>query len=284
MTWEHKAASVLTLLLGACASAAESAGGDPYESANTGLSTNGEHAGDGDGDGDDNQAEDGESSGGDTGLLDLAGEMEPSCDPWTQDCPAYEKCSWEKVDGVARTRCVPVEPDAKLPGEPCTVFGDPNSGYDDCVLGAFCHHLDADNQGMCIALCGGSPLAPSCMRDDAVCQVCPDCPSLCVPLCDPLAQDCADDFACVPVSGSFACQPADQSGRGMLGDACEYTFQCQVGFACIDALAVPGCDGVACCSPFCSTSEPICPQGMSCVPWFDNDSPPLPNLGICKAN
>jgi hypothetical protein len=285
MTWEHKAAAVLTVLLGACSSTAELAASDPYESADAGLTTTGQSGdGDGDGDGDDEQNGDEQGSEGDTGLYDLAGETDMTCDPWLQDCPADEKCTWEQVDGVAQTRCVPVEPDAKLPGEPCMVFGDPNSGYDDCVLGAMCHHLDARNQGMCIALCGGSPVEPTCVQGDAVCQVCPDCPSLCVPLCDPLAQDCAEGFACMPVSGSFACQPDDQVGKGKLGDPCEYAFQCQAGFACIDALSVPGCEGVACCSPFCSTNQPYCPQGMSCVPWFNDLAPqPLANLGVCKA-
>jgi hypothetical protein len=277
MTWGHKTASVLTLLIGACSSADQAAGGDPYESAESGLSSNGDRGGDGDGDGESGQGEDGPGGPADFGAADT------TCDAWAQDCPADEKCTWEKIEGVARTRCVRLEPDAKLPGEPCTVFGDPDSGYDDCELGALCHHLDARNQGMCMALCGGSPLEPSCAQPDALCQPCPDCPSLCVPLCNPLAQDCADGFACLPDMGSFACHPNEQVGRGTLGSACEYTFQCQVGFACIDALAVPGCNGVACCSPFCSTSEPVCPQGMTCMPWFDVDPAPLPNLGICKA-
>ena len=281
MTWGLRAASALTLLLGACSSADELAGADPHESAGSGVSTyNGDHSeGDGDGDGDGDDDGQSTSSG---GPLDQAGETERTCDPWAQDCLADEKCTWETIDGVAQTHCVPVEPDPKLPGEPCTVFGDPNSGYDDCVAGAICHHLDAQNQGMCMALCGGSPVEPTCVEAGAVCQVCPDCPSLCLPLCDPLAQDCADGFACLPDSGSFACNPDDQVGRGKLGSPCEYTFQCSVGHACIDGLAVPGCEGVACCSPFCSTSEPICPEGMSCVPWFDADQAPLPNVGICQ--
>lgn len=288
MTWEHKTAFALALLVSACASAGEAAGDDPQESANSSYSGDGErgeaeHGGDGDGDGDadESQTEGDTADGYDLGTPDM------TCDPWAQDCPADEKCTWETIDGVAQTRCVWVEADAKLPGEPCTVFGDPDSGYDDCVLGAICHHLDARNLGVCMALCGGSPLEPTCPLDGASCQICPDCPSLCVPLCDPLAQDCAEGYACLPASGSFGCQPNEQHGRGTLGDACEYTFQCEVGFACIDALAVPGCPGVACCSPFCSTSEPICPPGMSCVPWFEDDGnddpPPLPDVGICQA-
>ena len=277
MTWRHTA-STLALLLGACASADEAAG-DANLGADTGLSTGvesgggSEQGGDGDGDG---QSDDTSST------LDVS-ESTPACDPWAQDCPVGEKCSWEQVAGVAQTRCVPVEPDAKLPGEPCMVFGDPDSGYDDCVLGALCRYVDARNQGICMALCGGSPAQPICERDGAQCHVCPGCPSLCVPLCDPLAQDCIEGFACTPNSGSFACHPSEQSGAGALGDPCEYAFQCKPGFACIDSSKLPGCGAAGCCSPFCSLAEPSCPSQLVCVPWFDADNPPLPELGICQA-
>jgi hypothetical protein len=282
MTCGPRATFTLALLLGACSSTDEAAGGDPYDSVDTGVSTNSEQGGDGDGDTD--KAEDSEGSDDDTTESDLPGDGEASCDPWAQDCPEGEKCSWELVDGVPHTRCVPVELDAKPLGEPCTVFGDPNSGYDDCVLGALCQHLDDQNQGTCVELCSGSPMEPLCEQDGAICHVCPDCPSLCMPICDPLVQDCGEGLVCIPDLGSFACHPSTEVGRGALGDSCEYTFQCQAGFACIDALEVPGCEGLACCSPFCNTSEAVCPEGMSCVPWLEIEEALLPNLGICKAD
>lgn len=281
MTWGYRAASALALLaLAACSSADEASNGDSFESAGSGISSSAE-AGDGDGDGDE-----GESDGAETEqdpTLDLGGPPTAACDPWAQDCPVGDKCSWERVAGVAQTRCVPVEQAAKLPGEACSVFGDPDSGYDDCVLGALCTHVDARNQGVCMALCGGSPAEPICAGEFETCEVCPDCPSLCVPLCDPLAQDCEPGFACTPGSGTFACQPNGQLGTGALGDPCEYGFQCKPGFACIDAPKVPGCEGAGCCAPFCSASEPDCPNELVCVPWFDTDSPPLPDLGVCQA-
>jgi hypothetical protein len=283
MTWGYRAASAVALLaLAACSSTADLAGGDTHESAASGVSTtaHGEAGeGNGDGDGDEDQSDTAE----DGPTLDLGGQPLSACDPWAQDCPAADKCSWEQVAGVAQTRCVPVEPDAKLPGEPCNVFGDPTSGYDDCVLGAICAHVDARNQGMCLALCGGSPAQPVCADELATCDVCPDCPSVCLPLCDPLAQDCEAGFACTPSPGSFACQPSEQLGTGELGDPCEYGYQCSPGNACIDASKVPGCPSEGCCSPFCSTSEPDCPNALVCVPWFDTDSPPLPDLGVCQA-
>lgn len=285
MTWGHRAASALALLaLGACSSTDSTAAGDDYDSAGSGLSTSAEAGEAGDGDGDEGDPTDtNENDDGREPTLDLGGgPPTAACDPWAQDCPVGEKCSWERVADVAQTRCVPVEADAKLPGEVCSVFGDPDSGYDDCVLGAICTHLDARNQGMCMALCGGSPGRPICEDELATCEVCPDCPSLCVPLCDPLAQDCEPGFACTPSSGSFACQPSEQLGTGTLGDPCEYGFQCQPGFACVAAPKIPNCAGAGCCTPFCSASAPDCPNDLVCVPWFDTNDSPLPDLGACQ--
>jgi hypothetical protein len=231
--------------------------------------------------GDSSGAEDPEGSdeGGDA--LDLG--QTPSCDPWAQDCPAASKCSWEQVAGEAKTRCVPIDPDPKQPGQPCTVFGDPDSGYDDCALGAQCELTDGDQQGVCVALCTGSLAAPSCAEPFAQCHACPDCPSLCWPLCDPLAQDCGPGLACTTYSGSFTCQPDDALGSGTFEDPCEYGFQCAPGHACLEAAIVPGCASSGCCTPFCSLAVPACPSPMTCTPWFDSNMAPLPDLGVCTA-
>lgn len=283
MTFELRAALGSALLLAACSTTAEVPGSDSSASAGSGVSGaadsdngddgRGEEAGDGQGDGDGD---------GDGPVSDLGHEPDNACDPWAQDCPAGEKCSWEQIDELAQTRCVPVEADAKLPGEPCTVFGEPGSADDDCALGSLCSHVGAFNEGVCMALCGGSPNRPICASEHAVCRLCLDCPSLCVPVCDPLAQDCDLDFACVADSGSFACRPSARIGTGSLGDPCEYSFQCQASYACVDGQSIPGCAGAGCCSPFCSIADPNCPQDMSCVPWFEGDDALIPDLGICK--
>jgi hypothetical protein len=157
--------------------------------------------------------------------------------------------------------------------------------FPDCELGAMCGWLDQQNTGVCLALCGGSPVAPSCegAQPPAICQPCSDCPSLCIPTCDPLADECGPGYACAPNAGNFTCTPAENLGAGTLGDPCEYAIQCAAGFACIDGAAVEGCDQAGCCSPFCSLELPECPNLMSCEPWFEGPrTPPVPDVGVCK--
>jgi hypothetical protein len=273
----------LALIISACSNS--DAASDPYMNTGglSGMAESGDpsgsadQAGDGDGDGDGDE---------EMPVDDLANEDTSDCDVWLQDCPAGQKCSWELVDGAARQSCVPLDPEANPPGEPCTMYGDPGSGHDDCELGAICSWLDDNNVGVCLALCQGSPEDPSCegVGMPALCQPCPDCPSLCVPTCNPLLDECGPGYACTPNAGDFTCLPAGQLGEGGLGAPCEYSIQCQAGFGCIDAASVPGCEAAGCCSPFCDLGSPECPPGMSCMAWFEGlDMPPVPDLGVCVA-
>lgn len=273
-------ALALGLVLGACSSI--DAASDPYAS-DTGLT--GTAGGSSSGNSNDDDADTEEGTHDDGGSLDLPDTDMSACNVWTQDCPPQQKCSWEIVDAIAQPRCVPLVADAKPPGEPCTTLGDPGSGHDDCELGAMCSWLNPQNIGVCLALCTGSPVAPDCQDAGvpAICQPCNDCASLCIPTCDPLADTCGAGYVCAPNAGNFTCTPADNLGAGMLADPCEYSVQCAAGFACIDGAAVPGCDQVGCCSPFCSLELPECPNQMSCVPWFEDAEPPaLPDVGVCK--
>ncbi|PRQ06674.1 hypothetical protein ENSA7_35500 [Enhygromyxa salina] len=271
------------LAIGLFACSSIDAASDPSGSS-TGSGTNntglGSTADSGDGDGSE------ESDAGSTGAgptLDIA-DTELACDVWLQDCPPEQKCSWEVIDAVAHPSCVPLVADARPPGEPCMTLGDPGSGHDDCELGAICSWLDEQNVGVCLALCSGSPVAPSCADEavPAICQPCSGCPSLCIPTCDPLADDCGPGYACAPNAGNFTCTPAANLGAGVLGDPCEYAVQCAEGFACIDGATVPGCEQVGCCSPFCKLSLPECPNFMTCEPWFEGREPPVDDVGVCK--
>ena len=285
--WTNKktatvAALCCALTLGACSTSSDS--NDPYET-NPNPTTNADSrdSATAPGDGDDDPGDGDDDTDGET--LDL-GEDPIECDVWTQDCPDGEKCTWEIVDTLAKPACVPVVDGAKAPGDPCTMFGDPGSGHDDCELGAICSWLGDDNQGVCLALCSGSANEPSCESagTPAICQPCIDCPSLCVPTCDPLLQDCDRGYACIPNAGEFTCTPAANVGDGGFGAACEYSLQCQAGFACIEGQLIPGCDGVGCCSPFCDLEMPVCPQDLTCQPWFEGglEPPALPFLGVCE--
>ena len=273
-------ASSLLLALAVVACSSIDAASDPYAS-DSGLTGSAEGNG---GSGEtDTSADDGEQDEGPT--LDLGDPGQLACDVWAQDCPVGKKCSWEIVDAIAQPSCVPLAPDAKAPGDPCTTLGDPGSGHDDCELGAMCSWLDEQNTGVCLALCSGSSLEPSCedAAPPAICQPCNDCPSLCIPTCDPLADTCGPGYACAPNAGNFTCMPTENLGAGLLGDPCEYSVQCAAGFACIDGAAVQGCDQAGCCSPFCSLTLPECPNLMTCEPWFEGlEPPPVPDVGVCK--
>lgn len=236
---------------------------------------------------DSDTADSGESQGPDSTsgspMLDLGMQL-PSCDPWLQDCPPGDKCSWQTVGGEHEAICVPEADQPKLAGEPCTAQGEPGSGYDDCALGLLCTWLDEQGQGLCQPLCTGSPEQPSCPESEpaSVCQLCPGCPSLCAASCHPLAEVCPPGFACKPGAGTFLCTPEQNLGTGALGDPCEYSVQCQADFACIDGALLPGCEGAGCCSPLCDADAPECPEQLSCVLWA-GEVPPGPTLGVCMA-
>ncbi len=211
------------------------------------------------------------------------------CDAWMQNCPEGEKCTASANDGGNswnQTKCAPIEPNPKAPGEPCIVEGWGASGLDNCELGAMCWDVDPETlEGVCVALCGGSSEAPSCplgfscaIRNDGVLN-------LCLPHCDPLLQDCPNDEACVPGEDSSACFP-DMSGEmGAYGDACGLAHDCDPGLMCLGPQEVPGCMNEGCCTPLCDTREPnTCPgEGQVCIHWFDEGMAPpsLDTVGVC---
>jgi hypothetical protein len=199
------------------------------------------------------------------------------CDLWTQDCPEGEKCMpWANDGGNSwnATRCSPLEPDAGGPGEPCTVEGSGVSGIDDCQLGAMCWNVDGEtNMGECAAFCIGDEANPSCANE---CEQCFISGSgvliLCLPQCDPIAQDCGEGSGCYPDFQSFSCGPDVSGEAGAVGEPCEFVNACDPGSACIDSDLVPGCeDPTGCCAPFCDVDgPPVCDAllpGSSCLPW-----------------
>ena len=97
----------------------------------------------------------------------------PDCDIWAQDCPPCEKCTpWASEGGSAWNAhgCVPVVPNPKQLGEPCTAQGPGVSGFDDCDKGLMCWSPNEANVGYCIGLCVGSEIDPEC-EYPAVCAV-----------------------------------------------------------------------------------------------------------------
>jgi hypothetical protein len=207
------------------------------------------------------------------------------CDIWAQDCARGEKCMpWANDGGTSwnATKCVPIAPDPKQPGEPCTVEGSGVSGVDDCDIGSMCWNVDPDtNMGTCIAMCTGTPDNPMCAESCDVCTVGGDSVlALCLPGCDPLGSDCPAGQACIPIADEFGCAPDGSGALGAAGDPCEFVNACDPGLFCASADILPDCDeGVGCCAPFCSTvaADP-CPgaaPGVECVPWWEPGQEPM---------
>lgn len=217
------------------------------------------------------------------------------CDPWTQDCPEEQKCAAWANDGSNAwnsTHCVPIQPNPVAAGEPCTAEGGGLSGIDTCQEGAMCWDIDPETgTGVCVALCTGSPDAPSCADPNASCTVSNEgVLNLCLAKCDPLLQDCQDPGdACLPnpVNPEHFICVFDASGEtGKAFDVCEYGNACDPGLLCATPELATECDAqaVGCCLPFCDTTAPSCPgAGQECLAWYEaNTAPPgYENIGLC---
>lgn len=216
------------------------------------------------------------------------------CDVWTEDCPEGQKCMPVSLDGDhswESLKCVPVvdAPDGLY--EPCTLLGTGLDGLDTCEKHMMCWEADPNTKiGHCVGMCTGSPDQPSCGDPDAFCAIGGDSVlALCLPGCDPLAQDCPGNDLCIPNPQdpeSFLCVIEPNDTEGVFG-ICEYPNACDSGLVCVGPELAAECDQaqVGCCLPYCDTSLPnTCPgAGQECLPWFGDGAPPddLKNLGLC---
>ncbi|HWB81086.1 MAG TPA: hypothetical protein VG755_39255 [Nannocystaceae bacterium] len=111
-------------------------------------------------------------------------------------------------------------------------------------------------------------------------------PSVCMLLCDPLAQDCAMmGYACYPFDDGeyWGCYVDASAGIGEMGDPCEYPNVCDPGLACVGAEHFEFCDFEGCCTPLCDLDDPSCPIEWTCVSFYEG-APPMSyeNVGICS--
>jgi hypothetical protein len=216
------------------------------------------------------------------------------CDIFEEDCPRGSKCMpWADDGGNSwnATKCVPIARDPNAVGEPCTVEGSGVSGVDDCELHAICWDVDPrTNMGVCVAMCSGTADDPGCLDACETCVITSEgVLTLCLPSCDPLADDCGPGQVCYPIVDDFGCAPDASGDLGAAGDPCEYINACDAGLFCANPYAVPGCDGLAgCCALFCDTATvdpcPDAPAGVECVPWWTEPPPGgcvTPTLGAC---
>ncbi len=216
---------------------------------------------------------------------------QPACDNWAQDCPEGQKCG-AYVEGEGGTwnalKCVEVT-GQDLPGEPCEAE-DRHSGQDSCVAGAMCWDLDKRGVGICIALCTGSAEAPVC-EGFGTCIISNEgVLNLCEPLCDPVAQDCLDEYeACHALADGTHCGQYGIEEKALAGEPCESFLECDKGLSCMDAAVVgKGCmDGASgCCTPYCSFPGGACANAdQQCIQFYDPmqypAEHPLLEVGVC---
>ncbi len=227
-------------------------------------------------------------------MPDGGGAGVKECSNWDQDCPEGQKCMpWADNGSNAwnATKCVPVDPAKGQPGDTCTTMGGGVSGLDTCDLGVMCWDVKPDTMmGTCVAQCTGSEAAPMCGQE-TTCFVSNDgVLNLCLPICDPLAQDCPSENLCIPNPQNnevFTCVLDASGDAGKAFDPCEFINACDKGFLCANVMLGMECmpDAIGCCLPFCDTTEPaMCPGvGQECTPWYDMGTAPpgFENVGIC---
>lgn len=294
---KHTPSSLVLLAIAGCGPELVMATGDPTGTATDAASTStiAETTG-----------TDAASSTTDTGSVDETGpaptnfiddpDLGPAddCDIFAQDCPQGFKCvPWGSDGGSSwnATGCRPVVEDPAAPGEPCMVLETGTSGLDTCALGAICWDVDPEtNEGTCVSLCTGSEDDLHCDDPGERCNLSGDgALILCLPICDPIAQDCLPGQACYPMYPGFACGPDASGDMGAVGDPCEYINVCDPGLACVDSNDVPGCvDAIGCCSPICVVGDDSpCLPGQVCERWSDAEigdwewDPLWEDVGIC---
>ncbi len=222
-----------------------------------------------------------------TMMMDLG---QAGCDPWTQDCPPGEKCSWYSSGGGAlwdTTKCFPLMKDPVPVWADCFASGGGVTGLDNCDRGAMCRDVMGD-MGHCVALCGGAPEEPECPKK-TFCRVFSGGFALCMESCDPIVQDCTflGDMCIEGDVSKFTCIEDLSGDAGQIHDACEAYNVCDPGNVCLPPSSAVECnpENPGCCEPYCDTTLPnSCPgQGQVCLPYFQEPVPPeYANVGNCS--
>lgn len=225
---------------------------------------------------------------------------EELCNPYAQDCPEGKKCTAASTDGDGAwdaNICVEVMPNGGAPGDECTAEGGV-SGVDSCAKGSMCWNVNMDGQGVCVALCEGSPQAPTCDDADKLCVIANEgALNLCLQKCDPLLPDACPGEVCLPNpqgEPGFACVLDASEGMGAVNAPCAFANACNPGLLCVGAALGMQCDPNAggCCQPYCDLSlgqqpdpNPVCDTqgGQFCLSVFDLGMAPPghENVGVC---
>ncbi len=232
-------------------------------------------------------SDDGDEDGSVLGFVsDFDLTAEEPCDQYAQDCPEGEKCVpySSSGGGFDDLRCVPVLGD-QAPGEVCE-YDDRSSATDDCNATSYCWYVE-DHVGECVALCLGAPDDPECPPGSNCKFTAEDVYSLCIPNCDPLAQDCGEDLGCfwTGIGTTFDCNFRTEDTP--VGEYCGVPNDCAPGLVCLENELLPECEdgNWSCCTAFCDLAEgdAACEQavpGTVCTPFVD-DPPESEIVGVC---
>ena len=263
-----------------------------------GADTNAQTTGTGTGTGDATGAMTGTNPG------DACGSFE--CNAGSQDCTPGLKCTPYRCDPQGcctdSTKCTPVS-GVKSYGEDC--YRDGVAGVDDCAPGLYCmpngDSSGGSGPGDCMQL-WIPPAAGIQHHCDQLGRPGEHCFNfnggsmpVCLPACDPLAQDCAEGEGCYLGLDNFICaDPALPMGQnGQAGAGCDTEQACNPGLLCADASINPACNfpctSVAvcgCCAAACNLASvnpnEFCGVGEQCSPVFaTNPVPGTENVGVC---
>jgi hypothetical protein len=228
----------------------------------------------------------------DTGEATPPDLLQSECDPRREsDCEDGSKCSYVVDPEFGPiNRCVALLGDG-IAGEPCEQIGD----SDDCANHHLCWATDVDGlAGVCVSFCSTALTCESPLDTCAVSNG--DLLSLCLPKCDPIAQDCAPGWGCYPDDYQrWACD-RDRSGDiGAHGQACTCLNCCDPGLICLAGALVDGeecgAEGApGCCAQLCALEDgaPVdesCPTELErCESFYDGSTAPLDydHIGICQ--
>jgi hypothetical protein len=209
------------------------------------------------------------------------------------DCDEGEKCSaYVQEPGyccVDTNACVPIIGDKQW-GDEC----ERTAMNDDCDNTLFCMTTTSGSTGLgvCLQLCqqaeagacanAGLPNADCISFNDGVLPLCED-------PCDPLAQDCDENWGCYAVgTQGFACAlPGIEDGQGNDADECFTVQSCKPGLVCTDGTTVANCNAGSCCTQFCDTNNgnsECTDAGEECVAYFEAGMAPpgYANVGVCS--
>ncbi len=212
-----------------------------------------------------------------------ASEGVGDCNPIEQDCPAGQRCVPVGDGTWTTTMCFDVADNPRQAGETCNETAGVTAGLDDCDRGLMCWSSDPQDPAVCRPLCDCTEDGPACDGGD-FCNISNGgVLPLCTPACDPILQNCPSGDGCYFDDPGFSCSQDASSGRGDMGDPCEFINSCSAGLGCLPAPPMSGCAAAMCCAAWCELGAMECTAPMACTPVFEANMAPVgyEDVGYC---